>query len=298
MSVAHVYLNSNVIETSAIGNSSTPINKAVLDIKRSSPPVSNSRSWLLSMDRYALQARVPLFDPAMGVFSITFKNISTSAETTQVVNFSAVSSSDGYIHQYYDFLTALNTALSALCTTLSIADVPTMSLDTSLKRFTVNTVSAFRSAYKLGFNYPLYRLFNSFPAERGSVNYLYLASDSVTQWTSTLEYISPVRKIQLVASGLPIKKELTPAPVGTDQVSARSEPILTDYAYFHDQLTDQITVVYNADGNHRYCNMDGRIDDGSSFSVEFQWVDYNNVSHEIWLYEDDYADIKMKFRAE
>ena len=277
---------------------------AVVQVNRGSPILENSFGWDVGISRLIMKnIKLPLFDPSQSSVTIYFQNISTSTVTSQLVNFAPLVESDGYIYDYQDVAAAINNAFAALSATLSIVDVPTFTFNPENLKFTVNTVSAFRSSYKIAFDSDLYSYMPSFDYESVATSPYYLDlsnnGDTLQQYTSTIELISPVASIA-VKSDLPASNDLLPPPFGSssDIASVFDEAkYLIDFDVQQTNNQAENLIRHSAKLNEiEWRNITSNTDI-TNFYLKFYWIDYKNNSHLIYLDKNSVINAKIIFQS-
>jgi len=170
----HIYVNGQA------RGGKTPV-RARVEVNRQTSIIENSSEYLVSVESLKMKKiRLPLFDPKEGDSVVYFKNISTSAVTPEVVDYTPYDDTDGYIYDYTDVARAITGAFDSICTSLGIANVPTMTFDPETNKFVINTLPAFRSAWKIGLNEDLFSYMPTFNYESilSEPYYLELDGDS------------------------------------------------------------------------------------------------------------------------
>lgn len=273
---------------------------ARVNINRQTDVISDTTGWLISVERLIMnKILLPLFDPNLNTPTISFQNIGSGAVTSEVVDFSAYDDTDGYIYDYHDVASAISNTFDSLCTTLSIADVPTMTFDETTNKFSINSVVAFRNAWKIGLNNDLFTYMPTFNYESvlSSPYYVELSSDTDSQYVATLELMSPVSRI-VIRSNLPTVNELLPPPFNQPDAvagSADTASFLVDFDVQQANNQPVSLIKYSArDKDHVWHNFkESR--NINSFYLDFYWYDYNNVGHPIALNANSQIDIKLYF---
>lgn len=278
-------------------------NVAEIKVYRATPIILNSLGWDVGVERLIMKnIKLPLFDPSQSNVTIYFQNISSSVVSSQVVDFSPHSDTDGYIYDYQDVAEAISTAFTTLCASLGIAQVPTFTFDSESLKFTVNTVSAFRTDYKIGFDTNLYSYMPSFDylSVLSSPYYIDLVNggDASVQYTSTLELISPVASIA-VKSDLPASNDLLPPPFGSVDTIATSYDEAKYLIDFDVQQTNNQAENLIRHSNKlneiawRNITSNNKI---YNFYLKFYWIDYKNNSHLMYLDQNSVINLKLIFR--
>lgn len=221
------------------------------------------------------------------------------------VNFSSLVDSNGFLYDYRDFATAISNALTSVCASAGEVNVPTFTFNASTNLFSINSVSAFRSAWTLQFNYALYWLLPTFDYSSSSGQVfddvidtwdLILNSDTVTQSNSCLEFLSPLDVILIKSIQMPVAEELTPAPVGANIISNNSTSYLMDFKYIQSNNQFRNTITYNSLENDKRFHDIVKHGDIKKFSIRFQWADYDGNVRDIYLGSNSIAKIKLYFR--
>lgn len=299
-------MNDNVYVNSQAFGKANQIIDAIIDVQRQIPVVENTEDWKVAVERFYFHgALLPLFDPQAGTCTVTIETIVGGAMTTQDLDFSPYQETDGFIYDYKDVAKAMNDAFDALATTLTISgpNTPVMSFNPTTKVFSITTNSTFRSAYKILFNEHLFFYMPSFDYVNflSSPHFLDITGDTFTQHTQTIEMLSPVSRIVITTSSLPVRSELLPPPKDANTsiagVGAESE-FLVDFKY-----TQQNNVCMNhiefvaSDSDHRWHDMK-EVQGLTKYKMAFNWYDYNNVGYPMKLYEKSSCDVKLYFAKE
>lgn len=167
--------------------------------------------------------------------------------------------------------------------------------------FTLNTVSAFRAAFTIYFNQPLYQLLNSFDYESLSSDndaddyaLLDLSTDAITQGETTALYFSPVDEL-IITTTLPVVPNLIPLNNNND--SSNYEKILADFKVFNSNAYSNVySFQFTTNGDE--INYHSMFQDISlkQFNLRLKWVDYEGRSHDIYLKNGQTAKIQVVFR--
>ncbi len=132
-------------------------------INRQTPILDMPKEWVVAVERLQLMnVKLPLFDPSSRTCTVNFRNKSTQAITSLDVDFSPYQESDSFIYDLKDVAKAISTCFSSLCSTLSIAQVPTMNFNNSSRHFVISTVTAFINDWAIQFDDDLFSYLPSF----------------------------------------------------------------------------------------------------------------------------------------
>lgn len=281
----YLYVNSQ------FKNSSNVLSSAISRENRGGAIIPSSLSgWKLSVDRWFIHmCYLPLFKVQAGL-SITIEAGVNSSSQTLIF---PTADSDGFIYDYQDFVDAVNVALESACVDLGIAEIPVMSYDRASTLFIITNDVSFRNNYDLYFSMNLGTMLSTFPVQLESNRWkVVLSSDEVKQSSTTVDFLSPVARIT-IESDVPIVPELLPSNlVGT--VSKNLSTIVSDYRYTQQNSTAVQSMLYTADGNHRWQTM---IDDNTfnRFQLSYHWVDYDNNKYDLRVLPMGTTESKLVF---
>ena len=250
------YINSQDTITSI--NTNRPVS---IHEQRQGNILTNSQNYLLSLDRWTLKCRIPLF-----VASKEVKN----SDNQSIYKMSFVKKSDGTTYTrnivltkslYYSLKTLsneFNNTLSDLC---GDASIPTDSIvfeyHGKTKTFSFTRLAAFTSAWTLSFNFPLFSIFETFEYDDEgkdikSDTYINLLDGYNEQSASTLDQFPTMEYIQIISPSLPILPEFTPSYKSTSSTEIQSENILSDFKIDNTTGTSFIKINFSSGGNHRW----------------------------------------------
>ena len=271
---------------------------AKIEINRQSSVIQSTTNTEISIERFVLEGFFPLFKVETGI-NIGMVNVSTGAETLQEIDFEP-KSTNGFHYNYRHVAEAIQVAINTLCTNLSIADGPVFAFD-GFDKFTIASVSAFRSAWNIAFDGKMYRYFNSFDFDTFEAPYLlYLDQDLELQKTRTTEFLSPVKRVVL-QTNLSVKSEYLPDPddnnIFNTAVSSSDGQFLVDYRFFQSNGNPLQELFFSAsDTNNRWHN----VINGSTiqnFYILYIWIDENNNSYPVTLKQHCGVSTKCYFTS-
>ena len=289
----HDYLNDNTLAKS----DNQP---AIINVRRAKAIYDPSKPTEVAIDRFTLEGVLPLFDVQSGGI-ISFKNIATNVVTSQAVDWTP-KGVNGYLYNYRFVADAITTAFASLCSTLGIVspNIPTCTYDEKTKLFSIHSaVTGFQDTYKMLFDTDMYRFLNSFEFSEENTTYELLLNEATeTQNISTLEYLSPVKRL-VIQTDLSVEQELLPAPkqrgVDGPQVDQFDSSFLVDYLYVPTDSNSLKSIQYIAENEHRWHNMiDGTMT--KQFTLTFLWYDRYDTGRQILMKKGDYASVKLYFR--
>lgn len=250
------YINSQDTISSITANRPVSIHE-----QRQGNILTNSQNYLLSLDRWTLKCRIPLF--------VASKEVKSS-DNKSIYKMSFVKKSDGttYTRQvvltkslYYSLKSLandLNSTLNDLCGDASLAsDLLVMSYNGGDKTFSISADASFTSSWTLSFNFPLFAIFETFEYDDEgkditSDTYINLVDGDNKQSASTLDQFPTMEYIQIISPSLPILPEFTPSYKSTSSTEIQSENILSDFKIDNTTGTSFIKINFSSGGNHRW----------------------------------------------
>jgi len=269
--------------------------QAIIRIDRSSPVVRSDEDGLVSVERFTLQAFLPLFD-ASSAGTIIIEDVDGN-QVSQVVDWTP-KAVDGYVYNYRHVAEAMSIAINTACddTGIGADDIPTMTYNDKTSDFSITSTAAFRGSYKILFDSALYRFFNSFDFETQQTTYeLLLNEDIETQRTPTLEYLSPVKRI-VIQSTMSVQEEYLPNPTGAQNIVSNFDgSFLVDYSFFAPNGNPMQYIYFSAsDADHRWHNL-VRGANVQNVVMYFKWFDTNNNGHLIKMKKGCSVTCKLYF---
>lgn len=273
-------------------NSLSSLSNAVSFEQRQDNIIPQNHDFELSVDRWFI---VGAYLP---IFKIPSSNLSISVNgSSEDVNFTS-NNSNGFIYKIDDFLTAINTTFENIMDVLSLpSNSVSLSYSHSTKLFTINYTSSINN---IVFDSLLGSYLSSFPNmdynnNQWTIN-LNSSLTSITQFSSTIDLLCPVVRISIESNDLPVMSELLPNTTDPNILSRNLSNIISDYKYFQNDLSPIKSIVYNADGNHRWASILHGMGQFNRFSLSYFWFDYNNVKYPLQILPNGMAESKLVFK--
>lgn len=258
---------------------------AVVNISRDEEIISDEEGWKVCVERFYIHgAKLPLFDTQRPPWVIALRDYDTDAVTTRTIEWGG----QRYLYDYRHVASYLTENITALATSLAIAEIDIPRFSFADKVFTIHTTNTFRESYEFLFNAEMAWALSCFlfaEDSLGEFERLVLEDDAETQEASTIELLSPVSRLALRTNTLPVQLEMLPPldidPDFPEESSNRTGGFLVDYKL--SQLTNQSTqgIEYIAPIRRWHSVKDYA--SVASFNISAHWVDYTGTYHDIML---------------
>lgn len=285
------------VNTQFINSNIQPM-PAITYEQRTNNIVQGSLNYQLSVDRWFLhKCQFPLFQ----IYDEDDMFIQIDG---QKVDLTFPASTNNMYYDITIFVTAFNNALNTILSNLSLSSndlLLSMNYETFI--FSLESTQTFRNNYnsinvssKIGTwlaNFPSMNLNSNGSWTINIIN----NQNIVSQTSQCLENISPVCRISIESVNMPIVPELLPNNNPSNgSISNNSANIITDYKYFQADLSSIKSIVFNADGNHRFASLYKNITQFKEFGLSFFWHDYKNNKYPIMVLPNGVAEAKLMFK--
>ena len=249
----------------------------------------------ISIDRFSIHNTwLPIFQHTKDL-KIRLLRLSDNFEMIRTVDFTGVVDDNNLLWNIDNFIIALNNCLAVIVNDMFLPNPLTFTLDKTTFKTTFNYYVNFSTTYFLSFNEPLYSLFYSmnyanilFDQNWFTLNLLNIAPYTMLS-VDPLE-ISPVDKIIVKCTGIPIISELMPP---TSYSSTNSEAILTDFEFNGLNKWSVASLSYTAtSGSYRMHSLKK----GNNFNyikLEFYYTTYYGNSIKMFLLPSGSVDVKL-----
>lgn len=267
---------------------------AELKENRSTAIINNpngSGNFLTAIDRFAIEhAVLPLFQHHEGSdLKIRITDQNGANEQIETIDFSPYIDSNGFGYSYFDFLRALNTALSGLTLTGNLSFK--LSSDSHL---IITSDDSFNTNHRLyvnilwlsnfGFDYEgLHDLTKEY--------YRIFLNDGDNKSLENMNALSPVDKL-ILTSNLSVHPESTTVD---GEFSKSKSVILTDYQVKGTNPYMIHSIHYTAlDGQYRLQTLNGHVTD--TYDVKFKFTDFSGKEYDLKILNTGKLDMKIMFK--
>lgn len=288
-------------------NDTTALQKAEVSQIRRPFIMRDPERYECAIDRFSVhKAWLPVYED-YHTLTIKLYDIVNDETHTADLDFSAVVDSNNLLWDYNYFVAIFNITMSIACgqmtTTPITTDYPTLSIDISTWKATIDFTSAtydFKNDYIISFNEPLFSILNSFSFvsvvfEQSYFNLNTQGATGTTMTTADPVELSPVDTIYVKSSKMPLIYEYTPSATGTE-VSDNTESIITDFQLGGQNRLPLNTINYSAisTGNYRFHSMEDGV--FSTIDLAFFYKTYNGISHPLYILPSGFVNCKMFFK--
>lgn len=254
--------------------------------------INDTELYHMSVDRwFIIGGYFPVFKSSNDLY-IVITNTTTGDTSSHYLTF-PTSDNNGFIYSINDFVESFNNSLEMIFNDLSLTEpLINLSFDYSNNKFSLNVVNDFEDYY-LSLSNTLGIYLSSFPFMTfDGIEWILNFNETITQNAATIDYLCPVCRIT-IESDMPIIQELIPAPAG--MVSRNVSNVVSDYKYNQRNINPIQSLLYNADGNHRWQSMTNN-NNFKRFRINYFWIDYDNNKYPLQLIKGGIAEAKIVFK--
>lgn len=261
--------------------------------------IENTSSYNIAIDRFSVsKGWLPMYEDFYDL-NIRMIKVLDSTTFTRTIDFSAVADTNNLVWDAEHFIGMFNNTMIDLCDDFGIVstDVPVLSLnkETFKSTLTYTTTTDYVNDYRIQFNEALFCILSGFPYQLigFSQEYFELSLSGTSIITNEKIRLSPVSKIYIRTSGIPLISEFT--QFTNISQSSLSEPILTDFNFNGANQNALIDIDYQGTtGQYRFHSMYEAM--FSEVNLQFFWKSYNNNSYPLYILPSGSCDVKLVFK--